>query len=137
MRRALSAAAAALTAPLLIVPATAQPAVNGADQFRASCATCHGADGRGDGPMAKLLTVKPADLTQLAKRNDGRFPAERVTDVIDGRTEVRGHGTLTMPVWGVIYEMQVARDYGPYGSESVVKARIAALVRYLESIQQK
>jgi mono/diheme cytochrome c family protein len=137
MRALLSAAAAIVAAVLLVVPAAAQPVVNGADQFHASCASCHGEDGRGEGPMAKVLTVKPADLTQLTKRNNGKFPTEKVTEVIDGRIEVPGHGTRAMPVWGVIYEMQVARDYGPYGSESVVKARIATLVRYLETIQQK
>jgi hypothetical protein len=102
-----------------------------------SCAVCHGKDAHGDGPLAKLLTIKPADLTKLTIRNKGQFPSEMVAETIDGRTQVSGHGTREMPVWGARYETQVAREYGPYGSESVVKTRIAALVHYLESIQEK
>jgi mono/diheme cytochrome c family protein len=37
--------------------------VQGAALFAAQCATCHGAEGRGDGPTAKSLSVAPADLT--------------------------------------------------------------------------
>jgi mono/diheme cytochrome c family protein len=30
--------------------------------FRSQCWACHGMDGRGDGPAAEALTIKPADL---------------------------------------------------------------------------
>jgi putative copper resistance protein D len=36
----------------------------GARVFAANCALCHGADGRGDGPVAASLPIKPTDLTQ-------------------------------------------------------------------------
>jgi mono/diheme cytochrome c family protein len=117
--------------------ASAQQAPTGADEFQNSCAVCHGEDARGGGPLAKVLTVKPADLTQLSKRNDGVFPIEKVTETIDGRTQIAGHGTRAMPVWGTRYEAEVGRRYGPYGSESAVKTRIYVLVRYLQSIQEK
>jgi mono/diheme cytochrome c family protein len=116
--------------------ASAQQAATGAEEFHNSCAVCHGEDGRGDGPLAKVLTVKPADLTQLAKRNDGVFPIEKVSETIDGRQQVGAHGTREMPVWGARYEAEVGRQYGPYGSESLVKTRIYVLVRYLQSIQK-
>jgi mono/diheme cytochrome c family protein len=118
-------------------PALARSQMTGALEFKSSCAACHGAEGRGDGPMAEVLTVKPTDLTRLARRNNGKFSKDEVTAVIDGRTAVKGHGTRAMPVWGAVFEMDVAREYGPYGSEWVVKSRIAQLVRYLETIQQK
>ena len=135
--RAHPLAAALLAVSLITVPVQAQQAPTGADEFRMSCAVCHGSDGRGDGPLAKLMTVRPADLTLLAQRNNGEFPSEMVTETIDGRVQVSGHGTREMPVWGTRYEMDVAHQYGPFGSESVVKTRIAELVRYLQSIQQK
>ncbi len=60
-----------------------------------------------------------------------------VAETIDGRTRTSGHGTREMPVWGARDETQVGREYGPYGSGSVVKTRVAALVHYLQSIQEK
>ena len=100
-----------------------------------SCAVCHGEDGRGDGPVATVLTIKPADLTVLSRRNGGQFPFEHVVATIDGRTSIKAHGTREMPIWGARYEEQVSKEYGPYGSESTVKARILELVHYLQGIQ--
>jgi hypothetical protein len=51
--------------------------------------------------------------------------------------QVKGHGTREMPVWGARYEADIARQYGPYGSEAMVQARILELVRYLQSIQKE
>jgi mono/diheme cytochrome c family protein len=138
MRRYPLLAAALLMALIGVpAPASAQKAATGADEFRNSCAFCHGEDGRGDGPLAKVLTVKPGDLTQLSKRNDGVFPIEKVSETIDGRTQIAAHGTREMPVWGTRYAAEVGRQYGPYGSESAIKTRIHVLVRYLQSIQEK
>jgi mono/diheme cytochrome c family protein len=69
-------------------------------EFRNSCAACHGAEGKGDGPMAVLLTVKPPDLTVLAEKNQGNFPFSQVMRIIDGRAAVGAHGPREMPIWG-------------------------------------
>jgi mono/diheme cytochrome c family protein len=138
MRSLMLLAGVSLTAVLAgVATASAQNAPSGADEYRNSCAVCHGEDGRGGGPLAEVLTVKPPDLTQLAKRNDGVFPIDKVSETIDGRRQVGAHGTHEMPVWGARYEAEVARQYGPYGSEALVKTRIHVLVRYLQSIQAK
>ena len=71
----------------------------GKDLFRAYCATCHGVDGRGAGPMASELRRLPPSLTSYAVRNGGVFPGEQVRRIIDGRL-VGSHGTSEMPVWG-------------------------------------
>src|SRR5208282_790082 len=60
----------------------------GKGSYTRYCAVCHGVDGKGNGPYADLLTTKPTDLTQLAKKNDGKFPALRVARVIDGRDKL-------------------------------------------------
>jgi len=99
--------------------------------FRNHCASCHGATGQGNGPLAPALRRVPADLTQIALRNGGVFPSERVRRVIDGR-EVESHGDPEMPVWGEVFK--TPRDGF---SEASVSARIAALVAYLESIQRR
>ena len=46
----------------------------GPELYMAYCASCHGKDAKGDGPMAKLLKTPPPDLTAIAVRNGGMFP---------------------------------------------------------------
>jgi len=74
------------------------------------CAACHGKSLKGDGPVASGLNKKPIDLTQLAKKNDGVFPFDKVVAMIDGRQSTRMHGTPDMPVWGEIFTMSKGAD---------------------------
>src|SRR5689334_23399795 len=77
----------------------------GAELFDRFCASCHGAQAHGDGPVSRSLNVAVPDLTTIAARY-GEFPAGQIRDMIDGRgIDVRAHGTRTMPVWG--YEFWV------------------------------
>jgi mono/diheme cytochrome c family protein len=69
-------------------------------EYIASCATCHGEDGKGNGPLGAALKTRPADLTVLAKKNNGVFPISAIYDAIDGRQVVTAHGTREMPIWG-------------------------------------
>ena len=108
-----------------VPPATA-PA-DGAALFRTYCANCHGAAGRGDGAMAGQLRRLPPDLTSFAARNGGVFPAERIRQLIDG-TGVAAHGDREMPVWGAVFKRSSGGD---------VSARIDAIVRFLEALQQR
>ena len=111
-------------------PVTMTSANSGKDMFTSYCAACHGKDGKGTGPAASSLKTPPADLTQLAKNNNGKFPADHVANVL--RSGVSGaHGSTEMPVWGPLFSQVSDKD------ASVVQMRISNLVRYLESIQQK
>ena len=74
------------------------------------CAACHGRTMKGDGPVASGLNRKPIDLTQLAKKNNGTFPFDKVAAMIDGRQSTRMHGTPDMPVWGEIFAMTKGTD---------------------------
>lgn len=103
-------------------------------EYQQYCAICHGKEGKGDGAMTDLLKVKPANLTQLSKKNRGQFPFWRVYKTIDGREEVMAHGTRMMPIWGSHF--LVEEGGGPL-DEHVVLGRILALVYYLESMQAK
>jgi len=135
----------ALTA-LAASSAMAEEETIGSDEYRTSCLSCHGAGGRGDGPMAKFLTPKPADLTSLAKNNGGQypdikagaFPFQHVYQVIDGRSMVAPHGDRAMPVWGNRYLMEQPNSLSNYPGEyeKVVRGRILELVYYIQSIQK-
>lgn len=118
--------------------ANAEEELIGSNEYRVSCASCHGIGGKGDGNMAQFLTPKPSDLTMLAKNTgDGAYPFLKVFQVVDGRSAVSGHGDRAMPVWGDRFSLEAANKYGPYGGEAATRARVLELVYYLQSIQAK
>lgn len=139
-----SCALALILCSPITLAATQEPPI-GADEYRTSCAACHGLDGKGQGPIASILLKKPADLTQIAKNSvaqypnlkGGEYPFYRVFQIIDGRTQVSGHGERTMPVWGSRYAMEIGFDYGPMATEKAIRGRILELVYYIQSIQER
>lgn len=109
-------------------------------QYEASCASCHGMRGIGDGPVRAYLTKAPSDLTTLSRRYGGVFPNQMVWEVIDGRTstDIGPHGSREMPVWGIEYRRQALQYPGVVAQpEWAVRGRIVALLDYLASIQSK
>lgn len=119
-------------AVLAAAPAAAQE--TGEEIFATFCATCHGSDAAGDGPMAEILMVAPPDLTGLAAANDGVFPVSRVARQIDGRDPLLAHGGV-MPLFGAFFEGDGAAIASETGQPIVTSAPIAALITYLESVQ--
>jgi len=112
----------------------------GRAEYMANCASCHGASGKGDGPLRAYLTKAPSDLTTLAKRSGGALPTQLVWEMIDGRsaTEVGPHGSREMPVWGAAYRAQALAGSTTAGQpEWYVRGRIVALIDYLQRIQAK
>ncbi len=109
----------------------------GRDDFETYCASCHGESGRGDGPVGEFIALRVADLTQLTRKNGGRFPAELVERVIDGREEVKVHGPRDMPVWGDWFDVEADQPgLRAQEREIVVRERIATLTAYIKSLQQ-
>ncbi len=102
----------------------------GASTYRIYCANCHGKKAEGDGQVAAFLKKVPTDLTLLTKSHDGTFPAEDVYRAIDGREEVKLHGSREMPIWG-----DALSRPGP-DPEAAVKQKIDGLVAYIKSIQK-
>jgi len=100
--------------------------------FVSYCQICHGPGAQGDGPMADLLRVPPPDLTLISfTREDGKFPKDQITRIIDGRDKLAGHGEGEMPIWGeTFFESEGIDD------EQELQRRIGMLVDYLESIQR-
>lgn len=107
-------------------------------EYLTSCASCHGVNARGDGPMKAYLTKAPSDLTTLARRNGGALPVQLVWETIDGRAEVGPHGSREMPVWGNEYRARAQRmvDEQEF-PEWYVRGRIVALVDYLQRVQAR
>jgi mono/diheme cytochrome c family protein len=93
------------------------------------CASCHGVDGKGAGVVAPALKTAMPDLTTIAKR-EGKFDPIKVQQNISGEIGVTAHGDKDMPVWGYIF-----RHKG--GNQSAATMNVYALMKYIESIQQK
>jgi mono/diheme cytochrome c family protein len=94
--------------------------------YRVYCRNCHGDLGKGDGKLVDILRVKPADLTQITRKNDGDFPFDRIYRIIDGREEVASHGD--MPIWGKAFQEST-------GNEDETRGKILQLIEFLKSIQ--
>lgn len=107
-------------------------AEKGADLYLRYCGSCHGVAGKGDGPVAKHLTIRPPDLTQLRKKNKDVFPLDRVMSAIDGTRAVRTHGESKMPVWGEVFEKfdHAAKD------PAKAQAKVKAIAEHISSLQR-
>ena len=93
------ASTALLAALPLAAPAEDLASYTAPQLFQRFCASCHGREGQGDGPVAPFFKLTPPDLTGLSRRSGGNFPAERVRRIVDGREVVTPHGARQMPVW--------------------------------------
>ena len=117
------------TAP---VNATDYLAMSGEQLYMRFCASCHGIEGRGDGPVAQSFSSEVPDLTLIARRHGGEFQRDWVERTIDGRHKIGAHGAYTMPVWGEDFA-----QIGDPDAERATRTMIARLVDYLETLQQK
>jgi len=97
----------------------------GRELFEAHCASCHGADGTGNGPAARTLKPPPSDLTRIRERNGGIFPRLEVVRFIDGERPVSAHRSADMPKWGRVFSQR-----GHSGPE------VYAVTDYIASIQR-
>ena len=106
---------------------------SGEQLYQRFCASCHGKDGYGDGPVAASLKVMIPDLTRMYQRHGGKFPEERVREIVDGRQVIPVHGTRHMPVWGQEFFVGEGADQQ---SEARLDRIVDKLVDYIRSIQQ-
>ena len=113
-------------------------------EYLSNCGSCHGADAKGNGPVAAVLNVKPSDLTMISKNFSGQFPEDHVYKVIDGREMINPHGDTDMPVWGHRYISmahkeadRIAYPLHEQDAQALAFGRIMSLVGYLKSIQVK
>jgi mono/diheme cytochrome c family protein len=131
VRTGLAATAAAVL--LWGTPTAASAGSAGGTLFHTYCAACHGADARGNGPVAGVLRVQPPDLTLLTRRFGTPLNRDRVAEYIDGRVSVMAHGPRDMPVWGNRLQDELI---GRPATEDTIRRMIDSIVMYLVSIQQ-
>ena len=134
-----------LTVPGLLAIATmassgaghAQDAAFGASIYKENCAVCHGETGAGDGMVGVLFAQKPADLSLLARNNNGVFPAQAVIDAIYGRRPIQAHGQTEMPIWGPYFMSQALESptIDPKDAAMITQGRVLSVVSYLQSLQ--
>lgn len=111
------------------IPAPYTRASSGKDMYMTYCASCHGKDGKGNGPAASALKSVPTDLTQLAASNRGKFPENHVSQTIRGDYGTPSHGSKDMPVWGSIFASMGTT------SDGSTQLRIRNLTKYIASLQ--
>jgi mono/diheme cytochrome c family protein len=110
------------------VPITHSDPTSGKQMYMDYCAACHGMDGKGNGPATEFLKAPPADLTMLAKGNNGKFPTAHFAAVLRFGEGTQAHGTSDMPLWGPLFRSQ---------NITVAELRIHNLTSFVESIQEK
>jgi mono/diheme cytochrome c family protein len=108
-------------------------AMSGQDLYRRFCASCHGIEGRGDGPVAASLRAEVPDLTRIARRAPSADPRDRIVRIIDGRYIIGAHGTRIMPVWG---EDLTRLEVGNPDAERSAQVIIGRLADYVSSLQR-
>jgi mono/diheme cytochrome c family protein len=117
--------------------ANAQEASVGQEEFRNHCAACHGLTGLGDGPIGPLLKTPAPNLAMITERNGGKFPFQRIYEIIDGSSVLAAHGSRDMPLWGERY----SKDTKPVTPDQVelsrklAEQRILSLVYYIGTLQ--
>jgi mono/diheme cytochrome c family protein len=126
----------AFLALCLAAPAFAQDADIGRAYYYQHCATCHGLEGRGDGPMAGALIIKPVNLTELSASNGGEFPLVRVVKRIDGRDPLVSHGS-PMPVYGDYFERSFDVPMKTAAGQPILTSQpVVDLVAFLREMQK-
>jgi hypothetical protein len=133
MKHAIAIGSALALAACANTGARSQAQMSGMQLYEHLCSSCHGVDGRGDGPVASLLTIVVPDLTRIAQREGGEFPTQAVRRSIDGRWDRRAHGARDMSVWGwQFYDSAAVNDAQ---ERARVDAMVSRLVDYVRSIQ--
>ena len=99
-----------------------------------NCVSCHGVDGKGDGPAAVRLSTKPADLTKIAARRDGMWPALEVMEILSGYSR----NTLPredMPVIVDILDHEMSEFDPGNGEPFLMPTKLIEIANYLEALQ--
>lgn len=107
---------------------------DGRAAYMRDCATCHGTDAKGTGPLMQSVGIVAPDLTMISARNGGVFPRQEVMAIIDGLNR-DPHFSQAMPEFGAEDLGEAVIVEGPDGLGTPTPVRLIALADYLENIQ--
>jgi mono/diheme cytochrome c family protein len=105
----------------------------GEQLYLTACSGCHGSDAHGNGPASPFINVLAPDLTRIAARRGGAFPADEIYRIIDGQSDLLPSGARHMPVWG--YEFFDAEEDDQVAHQQAID-KVQRLVSYLRSLQR-
>ena len=98
----------------------------GAELYVRYCASCHGPNGTGDGPVARGLDPRPADLTHST------LGLAELVERIDGRRTIPAHGSSDMPVWAEVFSEQLL---GEPKAREITRLRLQAIAEHVHSLR--
>jgi mono/diheme cytochrome c family protein len=103
----------------------------GEEMYAAYCVGCHGEDGLGYGRYSGDCSVPPRDLTQLARKNHGIYPVEKVWTILRQGTGQAPAERGYMPIWEPL--LKVLNGDAP----GVTEVRIRSLAEYVRTLQDR
>jgi mono/diheme cytochrome c family protein len=124
---------AALVIGLAVAAGSARAQTDGATLFARHCASCHGPQGEGDGPVATVMQATVPNLRTLRARSNGTFPRDAIMRYIDGRDLPAAHGERLMPVWGDTF---VGTGADAQANEAQAREAIAAITDFIAELQR-
>ncbi|MCU7845909.1 MAG: c-type cytochrome [Candidatus Thiodiazotropha sp. (ex Monitilora ramsayi)] len=86
--------------------ATSPPAFEGRKLYVSHCLICHGSDGKGNGPLARKMSINAEDLTSAVRsRSDNTLMKIITGEDREKMTDDSGHGKISndMPKWKDVF----------------------------------
>ena len=107
---------------------------NGEQLYDTLCASCHGMEGKGDGPAAQALPQTVPDLTHMPRDHEGLINHGQIEKIIAGKDRKVRHDVIGMPKWGQQFKTVYPRlnDRERY---AFARKKIHDLADHVESLQ--
>ena len=123
-----------LLVPLFLMGTTVEKTHVGKTLYLQHCVSCHGVDGKGDGPVAARLSTPPADLTRIAARRDGVWPAFEVMTILSGYSR-NILPREDMPIIVDLLDNEMSEFDRGNGETILMPTKLIAIASYLETLQ--
>ena len=123
-----------LMVPLLLMGTTIEKTTTGKTLYLQNCVSCHGVDGKGDGPVAARLSTQPPDLTRIAARRNGVWPALEIMEILSGYSR-NILPREDMPIIVDLLDNEMSEFDRGNGEPILMPTKLIAIANYLEALQ--